>query len=377
MKQMYNFEELVGEVERLHTLKRDITHPTKDVILYSDSTYPSGLDVAMTEDGADGETCNFYGKLSERALKQMCETYDVPFSYVKTMRNRNEDDLVAKNLNTWLQKPDLLRSNRRLFRCYRQEGENPAVVRSIHSDRYKIFDNIDLLEALRPTLKEVSDDLGGWQVKSSGLTDQKFYLKIVFPKFEADIDPAVGDIVQSGLVISNSEVGQGAISVTRLLFRLACLNGMVLPDGKARSTHLGKSQVAGESNYQDDTRKIMNQALVLQLRDHIKSAADGRKFYDSVAQMRMLSDSIPAAEPEKALENLSDKFSLSEEETKHARRSLLGNGNFNAWGMVNSITNIANKTGDYDRASEIEVIGGKVAHHLSNEKNWRELAMAA
>ena len=45
--------------------------------------------------------------------------------------------------------------------------------------------------------------------------------------------------------------------------------------------------------------------------------------------------------------------------------------------MVNSITNIANKTGDYDRASEIEVIGGKVAHHLSNEKNWRELAMAA
>ena len=361
MKQMYNFEELVGEVERLHTLKRDITHPTKDVILYSDSTYPSGLDVAMTEDGADGETCNFYGKLSERALKQMCETYDVPFSYVKTMRNRNEDDLVAKNLNTWLQKPDLLRSNRRLFRCYRQEGENPAVVRSIHSDRYKIFDNIDLLEALRPTLKEVSDDLGGWQVKSSGLTDQKFYLKIVFPKFEADIDPAVGDIVQSGLVISNSEVGQGAISVTRLLFRLACLNGMVLPDGKARSTHLGKSQVAGEINYQDDT----------------KSAADGRKFYDSVAQMRMLSDSIPAAEPEKALENLSDKFSLSEEETKHARRSLLGNGNFNAWGMVNSITNIANKTGDYDRASEIEVIGGKVAHHLSNEKNWRELAMAA
>ena len=122
MKQMYNFEELVGEVERLHKLKRDITHPTKDVILYSDSTYPSGLDVAMTEDGADGETCNFYGKLSERALKQMCETYDVPFSYVKTMRNRNEDDLVAKNLNTWLQKPDLLRSNRRLFRCYSQEG---------------------------------------------------------------------------------------------------------------------------------------------------------------------------------------------------------------------------------------------------------------
>ena len=113
------------------------------------------------------------------------------------------------------------------------------------------------------------------------------------------------------------------------------------------------------------------------MRDHIKSAADGRKFYDSVAQMRMLSDSTQAVEPEKALENLSEKFSLSEEETKHARRSLLGNGNFNAWGMVNSITNIANKTNDYDRASEIEVIGGKVAQHLSNEKNWRELALAA
>ena len=65
MKQMYNFEELVGEVERLHTLKRDITHPTKDVILYSDSTYPSGLDVAMTED-IESQYREIFAKLKTR-----------------------------------------------------------------------------------------------------------------------------------------------------------------------------------------------------------------------------------------------------------------------------------------------------------------------
>jgi len=377
MKQMYSNsgDEFMQEIDRLHALKYDVRHRTSMANLYSD---PDGVDLVLRRMDPDGETANFFGKVSEPALKQMCETYDVPFSYVKTMRNRNQHELLAHNLNIWFQnKPEHFKNDIRFFRCYRKDGENPAIVRSFHSDRYKVFDNVDLMDSLRPTLAEVSRDLGSWEVVSCALTEKKLYMKIIFPEVSAYVDKEVGDIVKSGLVISNSEIGQGAVSVTRLLFRLACLNGMVLPDGKARSTHLGASQIEGEIDYKSDTKDVMNEALKLQLRDHIKAAVDGQKFFHSVAQMRQLATSTQAEEPEQALETLSEKFVLSEEETKKARRSLLSSGNFSAWGMVNSITNIANDVGDYDRASEIEVIGGKIAHHLSNAKNWRELALAA
>ena len=37
-----------------------------------------------------------------------------------------------------------------------------------------------------------------------------------------------GDTVQAGIIISNSEVGLGSLSLRTFLYRLVCLNGMIL-----------------------------------------------------------------------------------------------------------------------------------------------------
>ena len=45
-------------------------------------------------------------------------------------------------------------------------------------------------------------------------------------------EPGTGDIVQAGVVISNSETGLGAVCIQPLIYRLVCSNGMVVNDAK-------------------------------------------------------------------------------------------------------------------------------------------------
>jgi hypothetical protein len=46
--------------------------------------------------------------------------------------------------------------------------------------------------------------------------------------------------VQAGVVISNSEVGQGTLSVQPLIYRLICRNGLIAADRAMRKTHVGR-----------------------------------------------------------------------------------------------------------------------------------------
>ena len=53
-------------------------------------------------------------------------------------------------------------------------------------------------------------------------------MKVVNKKLKAEV--AVGDAVQAGFVISNSEVGLGSVKIEPLIYRLVCKNGLVLKD---------------------------------------------------------------------------------------------------------------------------------------------------
>ena len=65
--------------------------------------------------------------------------------------------------------------------------------------------------------------LEGARFESVELTETKMYLKVVTPRVEFEVAP--GDVVQAGIVITNSEVGCGTLSVQPLIFRLVCRNG--------------------------------------------------------------------------------------------------------------------------------------------------------
>ena len=68
---------------------------------------------------------------------------------------------------------------------------------------YWRLDNFDLAENVLPILQR----LEGAHFESVELTETKMYLKVITPRVELEVAP--GDIVQAGIVITNSEVACG------------------------------------------------------------------------------------------------------------------------------------------------------------------------
>ena len=88
---------------------------------------------------------------------------------------------------------------------------NGRVARALLSDRYRRIDNMEIASAVLPLFAGQAD----MQVMSCEVTENRMYLKIVNKRLEMDVVP--GDTVQGGVIISNSVVGLGAVSVQPLL----------------------------------------------------------------------------------------------------------------------------------------------------------------
>jgi len=365
MQTMYNsIEELAGRVHQLEQMKRDFILPSAYATVQDD-----GQHIHL-------ETTDCYrGKMSEQFTKQLCTWSKVPYTYYKTMVERDKPELIQSNLNTWLKSPPKGTRNR-MFRTYDHDTWDNNMFRSYHSDRFLTFDNSDLLDGIMPVLERLDEQVNGLQFVSMGLTDNKLYLKIIFPNVEAEIKSRqVGDIVKSGVIISNSEVGMGSIMVSPFIYRLICLNGMTVNDANFRRVHLGRAQDEGELIYKADTRVAMHEALKKQLRDHVEECTDPAVFRLTVDKMNESAEEQDKRDPEDVIEGLGKRFSLADSEVKKARRSLLENRDYSRWGFANAITNVANATDNYDRATELQELGGNVIQLRKSE--WANLAVAA
>ncbi|MEY8420593.1 DUF932 domain-containing protein [Oscillospiraceae bacterium 44-5] len=139
---------------------------------------------------------------------------------------QEDADLLSCNVNRWLQRAP----EQRMIRT--MDGR----ARAFLSNRYRRIDNIDIARVTLPIIKEMPDA----RYESCQITDDYMYLKVVNPRLTAKVVP--GDIVQAGVVISNSETGQGAVCIQPLIFRLVCSNGMVVNEARTPPQPCGPGQ---------------------------------------------------------------------------------------------------------------------------------------
>lgn len=86
--------------------------------------------------------------------------------------------------------------------------------------------------AVLPTLAETR----GVNVVSCEVPGRRLYIKVINKRMELEVRP--GYIVQSGIVVSNSEVGLGVLKIEPLVFRLVCTNGLIAADYSQRKATL-------------------------------------------------------------------------------------------------------------------------------------------
>jgi len=293
------------------------------------------------------------------AHSQIAERTGIPGAYYKRML-ASWPALLVMNVNHWFK-------NQPESRMLRTMNGN---VRAFLSDRYKPIDNFDVADTLLPVLSEA-----GAKVESCELTERRMYLKAVFPKIQGDVGK--GDPVQAGLIISNSEVGCGSVDVRPLVYRLVCLNGLIVEDYRMKRHHVGRL-FEGDGNFNmfsSETVQADNKAFFMKMRDVVKHVLTQEVFNGILSKIQEAAGVKIETHPEALVKEIGMRHQLNEREQGGILRHLIDGGDLSKWGLVNAVTRTSQDVEDYDRATELEVLGG---NRLNIERSaWQSIAVDA
>ena len=261
--------ELAMELERQRNAKHDYLLSTADIIVDASD---AGMQISLENKNNHVVTSL---AVNEIAHNQIGQYLGIPAKYYDKMRYENPE-LLAVNVNSWFQKEPEPRMIRTM----------DGTARAFLSDRYHRIDNIEIAKAVLPIIADMPDA----SVESCEITDERMYIKVVNPRLTTEVVP--GDIVQSGMIITNSEVGLGSMTVQPLVYRLVCKNGMVVNDAKMRKYHVGKGNQAGEdfTLYSNETLLADDQVLMMKIQDTVRAVVDQTRFEKVVNMMRQAKD---------------------------------------------------------------------------------------
>ena len=331
--------ELGRELQRQRQNRQDFLADTRSLEVETNG-YGSTLHLKL-----DGKTYGF--GIGELAHQQIANRLNIPFRYYAKMQVE-APDLLDENVNRWLNdKPE-----RRMIRVL--DGK----VRAFLSDRYRRLDNLELCAAVLPVIQEMN----GTSIESCEVTPTHLYIKVVNRRVKAEVK--VGDVVQAGFVVSNSEVGLGSLRVEPLVLRLVCKNGLICKDLAQRKYHVGRqfneSSDSAYELYSEETLAQDDKAFFIKVQDIVRAAVDEAKFMLTVNKMRE-STQIPLKhEPVKEVELLADKFQLTENERGDILRQLFMGRDNSRYGLVNAVTAASKIAKTYERATDLERIGGEI-----------------
>lgn len=339
MKQGRSLLELGKELQRQRLNRQDFLADTRTLEMET-TPYSSTLHLSL-----EGNTYGF--GIGELAHQQIATRLNIPWRYYAKMKSY-APDLLDQNVNRWFnQNPE-----RRMIRVL--DGK----VRAFLSDRYRRLDNLELCAAVLPVIREMN----GAQVESCEVTPTHLYIKVVNRRVKAEVK--VGDVVQAGFVVSNSEVGLGSLRVEPLVFRLVCKNGLICKDLVQKKYHVGRQVNASDDSayelYSDATLAQDDKAFFMKVQDVVRAAVDEAKFVLTVDKLREATQIPLKHAPVKAVELLADKFQLTENERGDILRQLFMGADNSRYGLVNAVTAASKIAKSYERATDLERIGGEI-----------------
>lgn len=299
--------------------------------------------------------------VDETAHRQIAARLGIPFKYYTHMQD-NSQELLATNVNHWFhEKPE-----NRMIRTLN------GAIDAFLSNKYQRVDNHEIAEIVLPILLNTP----GVKIESCMITKTRMYIKAIFTGTEAEV--GLGDVVQAGVAISNSEIGLGSVKIEPLILRLVCLNGMILNDSKLNIRHVGARADNTEAVYEmlsDETLAADDKAILLKVRDIVNASFDDVRFNMNVQKMRESTENKIEGNPVKAVEVLAKKASMTEHEKGSVLRNLIEGADLSQYGLLNAVTRTSQEIENYDRATEFEVMGGQILNLPKSE--WKVLAEAA
>lgn len=354
MKQgIKNVQNLYDELERQRMARKDLIADTRSLSVKSTNG------ISLISVNKDDDSLSF--TVSDVAHRQLSERLGIPYKYYERMR-ADYPELLDENINAWFTRSPEKRMLRTL------DGK----MRAFLSDRYRRLDNMELVDHVLPVISKMR----GCKIISCAVTDTHLYLKVLNKSMKAEV--TTGDVVQAGFVISNSEVGLGALKVEPLVYRLVCKNGLICKDLAHKKYHAGK-QVEDTDNsyelYSDATLAADDKAYFMKVQDIVSAAVDETRFMLTVDKLRLAQKDIRTGSEVQAVEELADRYMLTKKEKAIILGHFVIGQDLSRYGLVNAVTRSSQDIADYNRATELERIGGMLLDEVSVAKTSKKLVV--
>src|SRR5215469_6788296 len=265
----------------------------------------------LSNGDSSGKTYSF----SEIATSQMCQKLEIPVKYYR----RLPDEMKATVANF-----DIGRLNGSYF--LRGKGE---WIRAFLSAEYVAYNNSQIAQTAESLLRN-----GALDVKSFVLEETHMFLKIVS---EDIVDRDAG--LKAGIMIGNSEVGMGSVSVEPFVFRKPCTNDLIVSQEKSfRHAHIHLAA-------HEFTRRMA------------EAISEGFRVASSVLDAFLKTREVKVIDPLEVIRKIAEERKFSQKITDEVVSSYLVEPEANWFGVINSFTNAAQRLGPLQRI-EMERFAG-------------------
>jgi len=285
----------------------------------------------------------------------------IPRGYVARMRNEHTE-LLDANVNGWLQQEP----NRKfLVRGFKSDDPSETgIARALLSDRFKVIDNVDILFAALDGIRFSGANV---EIAGADLSERRMTVKVSAPEIAALAPELLGNyrspftgqsgsdvpVVFAGLVISNSETGGGAFTITpRVVFQV-CSNGLTVKKDAMRQIHIGGKMDEGVIKWSDETQQRTLELVKAKTADAVRTFLDVDYVRMVIAGIEEAA-AVKVTSPVKAVDNIAKGFGFNDSEKDQIMTFFIQSGDATAGGVMNAVTATAQVLTDPDRANELE-----------------------
>lgn len=302
----------------------NVTKATHHNVRFNES---AGLTFIPDEDGDIHQAA-----ISRYALGQLGTKIGVPANYLEKCVKSGRLPLAQDNVNSWLET-----FGKNLFL-----REYDGRIRGVLSSKYSVCDSHEILGVLESEI-----DLSRFKIKGSFLNEERLHIRLV----SKDLLPIDGEDLFAGLFIDSSDVGRSILTVQFGIYKQVCTNGLVV--ARAGGV-LFKQRHIGITADEFQTGLAASLKNVDVLADHAVEwvrTAKSKLVYDT---NKMMSEDMT-----EFLERVRSKTSLPEDGAKKVIELMSTKYGGSQWGLINSITEVAQ---DYtlERRLDLEKIAGNM-----------------
>lgn len=305
-------------------------------------------------------------EISENFHKQVAARLKIPSKYYMRLL-QDHRQLMLTNVNELFDREPALRMVRTL------DGR----ARAFLSNSFRRVDNEQILERTLPVIRGDHDTT----LLNTHVDENRLRMKCLFTGDEHSVDlgetpTGKSDVVNAGFEMGNSEVGKGSFYIRGFFYRGYCLNGCVYGSQETASMkiiHVGsRLGIDNGMLLSNDTMRKEDELIVSAARDVLTKLASPEFTQELGKRLRELKGTAAVKSAQAACEHVCKELRMTEGESASVLESFIKDQDYSQWGMVNAVTEVANKTDDYNRASKIEELGNNIIQ--LNASQWNRVA---